>query len=323
MSSKSNHRALRSWNGRAPRTLFAALVAVAAVATPLHSALACSQCLCGDPFPTTAFGAPVPARVRFGVESRLLSKQNGLAEEPGTESEREQRVAPFVLWNVSRLLVVTARQTYAFKRLAERPDGAPEAVATSHGFGDGELLARLRALDLGAGTRGGRGYVALLAGVSAPTGRNELRAMDGSRLDEHLQTGTGAWSGTGGVDFAWPAPGVLLEANLHGRLNGANAGGYRYGNVVLFDVGGTTRMAGAWQWVARVDVRVAAEDRVDATGAHDPNSGGAILYAAPGARWFGATGLVFDLGVQFPIAQALDGVQREHATARLAVSLAR
>ncbi len=147
--------------------------------------------------------------------------------------------------------------------------------------------------------------------------------MDGTRLDEHLQTGTGAWSGTAGVDFAWPAPGVLLEANLHGRMNGANAGGYRYGNVVLFDVGGTTRMAGAWQWVARVDGRVAAEDRVDAVGTHDPNSGGAILYAAPGARWFGATGLVFDLGVQVPIAQALDGVQKEHATARLALSLAR
>ncbi len=303
----------------------AALVAALALGTlaPATAAHACSQCLCGDPFPTTAFGAPVTTALRVGVESRVLAKSNALADGPGSESEREQRVAPFVLWTATPRLVVTARQTYAFKRLADRPDGGDEIVSTSQGFGDGELLARYRALDLGAGAAGGRGYVAFLGGVTVPTGRNDLRAGDGTRLDEHLQTGTGAWSGTAGVDLAWPAPHALLEANLHARVNGANPGGYRYGNAALFDASATTRREGAWQFVAQVNGRVAQEDRVDASGARDPNSGGAVVYAAPSARWFSATGLVLEGGIQVPIAQALDGVQREHVTARLAISLAR
>lgn len=308
----------------ARRTAGAVLVAgLALVALLPARASACSQCLCGDPFPSTAFGAPVPATFRFGVESRLLSKRNGLGEDgPGTESEREQRVAPFVLWNVAPRLVVTARQPFAFKRLAERPDGGAETVATSRGFGDGELLARFRAVNLGMGERGGRGYVALLAGVTAPTGRNGLRGADGERLEEHLQTGSGAWSGTAGVDLAWPAPHALLEANLHARVNGANEAGFRYGNAVLFDVGATSRLEGAWQLVAQVNGRIAQEDRLDASGARDPESGGAVLYAAPAARWYTAAGLVLEGGLQVPIAQALDGAQREHVTGRIAVSLA-
>lgn len=305
------------------RVLFTLLVAIAILATFAPRARACSQCMCGDPFPTTAFGAPVPATLRFGVETRLLSKRNGLDDVPGTESEREQRVAPFLLWTASPRLIVAVRQTYAFKRIAESPVGAAGDVATSRGFGDAEVLARYRAFDLGPGERGGRGYVAFLGGVGAPTGENDLKDASGDRLDEHLQTGIGAWSGTGGLDLAWPAPAFLLETNLSARVNGANAGGYKYGTTVLFDVGATTRRTGLWQVVARVDGRVAQEDRVASDGALDPNSGGAILYASPGLRWFGAQGLVFDIGMQAPIAQQLDGTQREHATARVAVSLAR
>jgi hypothetical protein len=301
----------------------AMLGALLLVAGTAPRARACSQCLCGDPFPTAAFGAPVPATIRFGVESRLLSKHNGLDDAPGIESEREQRLAPFVLWNAAPRLVVTARQPYAWKRIAEQPTGGAEDVATSQGFGDAEALARYRAIDLGVGAQGGRGYIALLGGVSVPTGRDGLRDATGGRLEQHLQTGAGAWSGTAGVDFALPAAAALLEVNLHTRVNGANAAGYRYGNVFLFDAGATTRRTGAWQFVGQVNGRVAAEDRVDVAGAQDPNSGGTILYAAPSARWFSATGLVLEGGVQVPIAQALDGSQREHATARLAVSLAR
>jgi hypothetical protein len=302
---------------------FAPLVALGLLATLAPNARACSQCMCGDPFPTTAFGAPVAATFRFGVETRLLSKNNGLDDIAGTESEREQRVAPFLLWTASPRFIVAVRQTYAFKRIADRPDGAAEDVSSSRGFGDGEVLARYRAIDLGMGERGGRGYVALLAGVGAPTGRNHLTDATGTRLDEHLQTGIGAWSGTGGVDLAWPAPAVLFETNASVRVNGTNAVGYRYGTAVLFDAGATTRHTGLWQFVVRVDGRVAQEDHIARDGTLDPNSGGAILYASPGVRWFGATGLVFDVGVQAPIAQQLDGTQREHATARVAISLAR
>jgi hypothetical protein len=40
-------------------------------------------------------------------------------------------------------------------------------------------------------------------------------------------------------------------------------------------------------------------------------------------RWFAGPGVLLEAGAQFPIASAPIGIQEEHATARLAVSLAR
>src|SRR5438132_1526140 len=35
---------------------------------------ACSQCMCGTPFPAEALGGVVPMQVRYGFEDRYLSK---------------------------------------------------------------------------------------------------------------------------------------------------------------------------------------------------------------------------------------------------------
>jgi hypothetical protein len=53
------------------------------------------------------------------------------------------------------------------------------------------------------------------------------------------------------------------------------------------------------------------------------NTGGTVLYAAPGARWTTSFGLVLEAAVQIPFAQALYGEQEEHTTARVALAMAR
>jgi hypothetical protein len=57
-------------------------------------------------------------------------------------------------------------------------------------------------------------------------------------------------------------------------------------------------------------------------GTYDENTGGTVLYLAPGARWRWQ-GVGLEAGVQIPVLESLYGIQDEHTTARLAVSLGR
>jgi hypothetical protein len=52
------------------------------------------------------------------------------------------------------------------------------------------------------------------------------------------------------------------------------------------------------------------------------NTGGTVIYAAPGARWVSSFGLVLEGAVQIPFAQALYGGQTEHTTARVSLAMA-
>jgi len=304
------------------RTRIAAGAALALLAlAPSQRAAACSQCMCGDPFPTLAFGQPTPALFRYGLENRYLSKDNALADEPGREDQRENRLAGFAMMHPADRVVLLARVPYVFKRIEESPDGAPSSIESAQGFGDAEALGRFRIARLRS-TSGPGGGLALTAGFAAPTGRNHLTDDEGVRLEQHLQPGTGAWSGQAGLELAAPVGSFLVEADVMGRANGANDIGYHYGNALLYDVGAGTRRFGAWQFLAHVNGRSAAQDRVDDAGDLDPNSGGGVTYVAPGVRYFGVMGLVVDAGAQLPVIESLTGDQDEHATARLSVSLA-
>jgi len=57
--------------------LIAAAVALGA-AVIAGQARACSQCMCGTPFPAGVLGGVVPMQFTFGIEERYLSKTSGL-----------------------------------------------------------------------------------------------------------------------------------------------------------------------------------------------------------------------------------------------------
>src|SRR2546425_902494 len=78
------------------------------------------------------------------------------------------------------------------------------------------------------------GAIAAVIGVTAPTGSSDRRDAAGDRLDAHLQPGTGAWSGSAGVNAMLAARPGTFGASLIGRWNGTNAHGYRYGEALLY-----------------------------------------------------------------------------------------
>lgn len=300
---------------RAPAIAF---LVVALLALSGHPARACSECMCGTPFPADVLGGVVPTQFAYGLEERYLSKSNALDDAPGVEHEREHRVSAFALWRPLDNLTLLGRLPFNAKDVTTRPAGEASSRESSRGIGDAELLAMIGLFH----TPGPRLFaLGVIAGGAAPTGSNDARSDAGERLDAHLQPGTGAWSGTVGLNVATSQRAGIWDGSVLGRVNGESAHGYRYGNALLYNAGFTSKRWRNLQLLAQVNGRVAKRDRLE-DGALGANTGGAVTYLAPGARWT-RFGLVLDGAVQIPIAQSLYGDQTEHTTARLTLSMSR
>ncbi len=301
------------------RSVLPILFLVALTAGYARETSACSQCMCGTPFPADVLGGVVPARLTWGLEERYLSKSNALDEGPGTEDEREHRVAAFALWRPLDRVVLVGRVPYAVKQITTRPQGESATVARSRGLGDAELLAMMGVVH-GAGRH--PLSLGLVAGIAAPTGANDLKDAGGDRLDAHLQAGTGAWSGTGGLNLGRPVAAGVWEASVLGRNNGTNAHGYHYGHALLYNAGFASGAHDGLRLLLQLNGRSAGRDRLE-DGITGVNTGGTVVYAAPGARWVSGFGLSLEAALQIPVVQSLYGDQTEHTTARLSLALSR
>ena len=280
-------------------------------AGPIDRAQACSQCMCGTPFPAGVLGGVVPMQVTYGIEDRLLSKTSGLDDGPGEEREREHRLAGFVMWRPLNRLALLGRLPYNIKQVTD-----PDGTRTSRGMGDAELTV-LVGIARGAGRR--PLTMGLVLGGTAPTGSNEARDAGGERLDIHLQPGIGAWSGTAGLNLAMNDARGTWDASLLYRVSGTSAHGYRYGRAVLYNAGFTSRPWKSVQLLAQVNGRWAARDRLEDGGIGE-NTGGMVTYATPGIRWSIGSAWGMEGAVQVPVTQRLYGDQAEHATGRLSLS---
>jgi len=282
-------------------------------------AQACSQCMCGSPLPAAYLWGAEPDHFRFGVEERYLSKANALDEEPGMEQESEHRVSAYGLWRPAEPLLLLGRLPYSFREQIQRPLDGTEATTRHNGLADAELTSVWRAWQPWVG-EGRRATVSLIGGVIVPTGSNHARDDEGVRLDEHLQTGAGAWRGSfGGIAVA-PVGVGTVEIDAQERWNGTNDFDYHYGNTFLANAGYTSRVYGSFQLLAFANARSALRDEDGA--AFAPNTGGTMIYASPALRYWGKGGWIADLAVQVPVVSNLYGIQEEHTTARLGISFA-
>jgi hypothetical protein len=301
------------------RIVVIVLLAAALLFVFPRRAPACSQCMCGTPFPVDLLGGVVPTRFTYGLEERYLSKDNALDGAPGMEQEREHRLAGFALWRPMNRLALLGRLPYNFKEVTTIPEGEAPSTERATGVGDAELLV-LAGL---AATQGPMPKAVLvILGITAPTGSNDKTNAAGDRLDAHLQPGAGAWSGTAGVNFALVRSRGVWDASLLGRVNGTSPHDYRYGNVLLYNAGFTSRGWKGLQFLAQVNGRSAKQDQLE-DGSIGANTGGTVTYASPGLRWNTGVGLTVEGAVQVPFQQSLYGVQTEHTTGRLTVSMSR
>jgi hypothetical protein len=298
--------------------IFARLMLLCCLLLGADRALACSQCLCGSPTPAGYLLDAPAGYFSYGIEDRYLSKENGLDDGPGTETQVEHRISPLVVYRPSTRFSLQARWPYAVKTNTQMPADAPEQITTSSGLGDANVVGRFDAFHAGSAiTR--RSSVALVGSVTAPTGSDDKTDASGERLDQHLQPGTGAWSWMAGVAADMSLRSTAWTASVLARANQANSYGYKYGTSVLYNVGYARTLSTSWEGALELNGRTSQSDLTE-DGTLDPNSGGTLLYLAPSVRWTWAGSTSLRLLVQVPIVQSLTGVQTEHTSAILGVT---
>jgi hypothetical protein len=290
-------------------------------------AAACSICRCGDPT-FNALGTDVYTQGAFRValDWERFDKEQGITEgeedslkhsEPaGRESVVENRFTTAFSYTFGERVIAVARIPWSSRQLSEG-----EETDSTRDLADPEVytLVRLWSSQFAPGL-GRRAWLSALGGVKTDWGKNDLR-MDGERLDEHLQPGTGSTDVFGGLSglYLLNAKSSLFASVQH-RRTGANDFGYEYGDLTLANLGYERKLGKIVDAAAELNFRTAGRDRVDAAGTMDPNTGGDVLYLTPRVILDLGKGLVGRLAVQVPVYRDLNGDQEERAVANVGLT---
>lgn len=322
----------------------AALVLAAFLLAP-SPALACSICRCGDPT-FNALGTQVYAgegewKFRVALDWERFEKEQG-AFDPGTagiaaspaassalsrlahadtapaqrESQVENRFTTTLSYVFADRLNLVGRIPWTSRRLT-----AEDGIQSSRNLADPEIygLVRLWSSDFAPGL-GRRAWISVIGGVKTDWGKNDLRGGD-TRLDEHLQAGTGStdtFAGLSGFYLLDSRSSIFGSTQL--RRTGSNEFGYRYGNTSLANIGYEHRIGEKVDAVLEINYRNADRDRLDFDGILDPNTGGSVFYATPHLSWDFGKGVVGRMSVQIPVARKLHGDQEEKTVANVGLT---
>ncbi|MGH8459371.1 MAG: transporter, partial [Nevskiales bacterium] len=235
-----------------------------------------------------------------------------------------------------------ARANHEHADPAHAEAAAVRDLNDASGLGDLIVLGQYRWLhDAAAGRQG-----AWLFGLKTPTGRTDLRNADGERLEVHHQPGSGSWDILLGAAFTRRWAVGACDANLLYTHTGHGSQDTRLGRGFAYNLGFSRRLASpaapqephthhhhehphaqpetgsvnnTLNWDLMLELNGEWRDRERQTGVSVENTGGHLLYLAPGlrasqGRW--SAGL--SLGV--PVVQDLNGIQSA-ADYRLLVSL--
>src|SRR5436305_4348746 len=197
-----------------------------------------------------------------------------------------------------------------FKSAGLQDDGSiEEAKANPQGLTDLTITGKYRIL------HGAPGNLAIIAGVKAPTGRDDVRLSNGERLSPTDQPGTGAWDFPVGVGYSrFLTSQLTMDAsalytfrteNNHFRVGDRLDVGVALGYRVTESI---TRFPQFSVFGELLDVYL-QKDKED--GDKDPNSGSNTLYFSPGARCRFSKNWGISLAPSFPIIQDVNGDQGE------------
>jgi hypothetical protein len=306
--------------------VFACLLFVLAV-----PASACSMCRCGDPT-FNALGTDVykdgAFRValdweRFDKEQGLSGEEEALGEKHegdehagGREAMVENRFTTAFTYTFQERLVAVARVPFSSREITESGERTSQ-----DGLSDPEVyaLVRLWSSEFAPGL-GRRSWISAVGGVKTDWGKNDV-AKGGERLDEHLQPGTGSTDWFGGLSgvYLFNSRSSLFGSTQY-RSTGANRFGYEYGNIWMANAGYEHKLGRLFDAALELNYRDAGKDRADRDGFLDPNTGGSLLYLSPRLIVDFGKGLVGRLSVQVPVADGLNGDQKERTVANIGLT---
>jgi hypothetical protein len=232
-------------------------------------------------------------------------------------------------------LMVSIRLPYVWRtdiREGELEDGEPEAHlhGDADGIGDLTALAQWRVLNnTASGTQ-----AAVLLGFAAPTGKTNDTDIDGEVFEAEFQPGTGAWAGLFGLALTqkvgrWSFDASVLYAAVTEGTQSTDVGDRFYYNAAasyrVFGAQASGPMyAGAHDHSKHahaepqtglaldliLEVNGEWKDELTVNGDADRNTGGNVVYIAPGARISKGNVSAF-ASVGVPVVNDFNGLQAE------------
>ncbi len=292
-----------------------------ALASAPSTALACSICRCGDPTFNALGKAGFNARgFRMALDWERFDKDEGNPAEL-VESQVENRFTALVSYGFGDRFMLNARVPYSVRQLETSVPGEPTKALHTSGFSDPEVYGQLRlwASPL-TGSVGRRASLSLVAGVKTPWGENVVSA-GGVRVDEHAQPGTGSTDVFGNLAFLYliDKESALFVSTGY-RHTGENDFGYRYGSSFTGNVAYEHKLGSRLDGVLELNFRHASQDRVDAGGTLDGDTGGSLLYLTPRLLVHLGGGLVLRASAQIPTIRDLNGYQKERVVANVGLT---
>lgn len=269
-------------------------------------ALACSVCGCGDPLVAAGNSAPQSGALRMSFGWEYLTATSASDTDPAaTEHLTQMTFRPEVVYSpLDRLNLVL--QVPLVRKDWSLTGGGDTEAAKPFGLGDVDVGARVFLFQHSDLASQMRQELAISAGSSLPTGSDDV-TVDGMRVDDHAQPGTGAFGPYAGLLYAVHRDPWNLTASVSGRVHSTNGYGYHYASALLWSITGLYR---AWDPVGfelGVDGRYAGRDRAE--GELQANTGGFLLALSPGIRVNATGNLWLDARAQVPVASHLFGVQ--------------
>ncbi len=236
--------------------------------------------------------------IRF--QSKLLRKTvAGMPEGP----EVNVFAVPLVLVHgpTAKLALFTVIPYFNKNLDMPTPDGRVSRSAS--GIGDVRMFARYEIYQ--HNVRGKTTRLAPFAGIDVPTGSTNV-SDDLGLLPRPLQLGTGSWNPFAGLVFsrqtlAWQ---VDVSASYQRKTEASD---FRFGDVARLDVAGKVRIlprslgSGLPSFVyANLETNLIYEDKSQAGGDEQTNSGGTTWFLAPGIQ-YASVRTILEAAIQVPV----------------------
>lgn len=188
------------------------------------------------------------------------------------------------------------REGHAHEESPGVPHGSVHNFGDASGIGDLSLLGQWRFLN----DTDGRFEMAVLLGVETPTGETDETNNEGDVFDTEFQPGSGSWDALLGLAltkragrFSFDVSGLYAiagdgsrDTNLGDRFTYGLAGSYRaLGTQPHHHAEGTPEHSDGPAFDLVLELNGEWHDKQDEAGEIDPNSGGHVLFLAPGVRF--------------------------------------
>jgi hypothetical protein len=163
--------------------------------------------------------------------------------------------------------------------------------------------------------QGQPGNLAVIGGVIAPTGRDDVELSNGELLEPSSQPGTGAWAYQVGLAYSrFLTSRITTDASAIYTIRTSHDG-FEVGDRLDLGVAFAYRLTESIRTFPNYSVFTEANavwlGKDESAGEKNENSGGWTVYLTPGARVRFSENVALTVAPSFPILQELNGEQIE------------